>query len=320
MELINSKRLPTIDEILLHTNGGYDVYDRYYKTPKKLMKRPWGTDKHLSFSIFKKGNIWFWKDLAKEDSGNCIGFLEKLHNLTKDQAIERIANDFNLLNLKLEVIPERVYKERIDDELTPIRYKITPFTQKHLDYWLGVPEEFINSQNIYAISNFRIGNANIKIGKDELCFGYFKNNKEAKFYLPERPKGERFFGNIRNNYFFNSEQIGPVENLFIVKSKKDSIFFAYLGLATEVPMNESIQSFDQKTDERLRKKAKNIIIAFGTDQDGFDKSVAITKQYDYKWFNIPKKFLSLNITDFYEYIRDYNLNSFKKLLKTKKYL
>ena len=77
MEILNSKKEITIEEIFNYTNGGYNIYSFYGYPPKKLMKRPWKTDNHLSFSIFNKG-IWLWKDQANEESGNAIHFVMKL--------------------------------------------------------------------------------------------------------------------------------------------------------------------------------------------------------------------------------------------------
>lgn len=320
MEILNSKKEISIDEIFNYTNGGYNIYSFYGYPPKKLMRRPWKTDKHLSFSIFNKG-IWLWKDQANEDSGNAIHFVMKLFNISFFEAIEKIKGDFGLSSTIISKAPVYVAKPEIVYPLIP---NIIPYTSEHLQYWKGIPMEFLEENNYYAINGLSMGAKQYIKNKEELAFFYKKDDKEGKAYFPNRTKGFRFIGNIRGNFWFYLDEITTIVNkIFVVKSNKDAIYFKYVGLNAVVARNESVQSFTEEIRNKLESKVndkKDIIICYGTDDDGFTKSKEITNTYGYGWFNIPKPYLKDGIDDFYSFICEYGIENFKLLLKKKKLL
>lgn len=321
MEIVNSQQSTAIsgDELIYQTDGGRNIYEYYGQPIKKLTHNPWRSDRHKSFSIFKRNNIYFWKDIAKEEKGTAIQFVQKLYNLDYNTAIKKIQNDLNVKSPETKIIIPI-----IAETVTPLglKYNIIPFTDKHHDYWLGLSEDFLNKEcKIYAINKLYLGR-NIKINKDELCFIYIKNNIEAKIYFPHRNKGDRFIGNIQGNYFFYMDMLPDKCNkIFVVKSNKDGAFFKSLGLHVVVARNESVESFSTEIRTILESKVSNkkdIIICYGSDEDGKTKSKKITDLYGYSWFNIPNSYLTKNITDFYEFIEVYNITLFKTLLKKKK--
>src|SRR5262245_24239323 len=57
--------------------------------PKKLCSSPFREDEHPSFSVFQRDGLWFWRDQARDESGDEIGFLmQQYRELSKDSAIE----------------------------------------------------------------------------------------------------------------------------------------------------------------------------------------------------------------------------------------
>jgi hypothetical protein len=57
--------------------------------PKKLCSSPFREDKHPSFSVFQRDGLWFWRDQARDESGDEIGFLmQQYRELSKEVAIE----------------------------------------------------------------------------------------------------------------------------------------------------------------------------------------------------------------------------------------
>jgi 5S rRNA maturation endonuclease (ribonuclease M5) len=56
--------------------------------PKKLCSSPFREDRHPSFSVFQREGLWFWRDQAREESGDEVGFLmQQYRELSKDAAI-----------------------------------------------------------------------------------------------------------------------------------------------------------------------------------------------------------------------------------------
>jgi 5S rRNA maturation endonuclease (ribonuclease M5) len=57
--------------------------------PKKLCSSPFREDKHPSFSVFERDGLWFWRDHARDEGGDEIGFLmQQFRALSKEAAIE----------------------------------------------------------------------------------------------------------------------------------------------------------------------------------------------------------------------------------------
>jgi hypothetical protein len=126
--MIKGNKIITLDadDLLYYTDGGRQVYERYLGKVKKVMKRPWGTDDHPSWGVFRSGDIWMWRDNATEEAGTAIQFVQRLFGLSYRDAITKIAFDFNLTDK--EVISSRVYEMQ---EYEPTKYThITAITQR----------------------------------------------------------------------------------------------------------------------------------------------------------------------------------------------
>jgi len=100
--MVKGKQKPillSVDEIYNLTSGGYDIY-RYYlgdNITSGIMNRPWsGKEKKLSWGIFYREGVWFWKDLATEESGTAIQFVTRYFHLSQADAIQKIMWDFGL--------------------------------------------------------------------------------------------------------------------------------------------------------------------------------------------------------------------------------
>ena len=64
--MIQGKKITTIDadELLYHTNGGKEIYEKYIGRTRRVMPRPYGTDRHPSWGVFPSDGVWLWKDQA----------------------------------------------------------------------------------------------------------------------------------------------------------------------------------------------------------------------------------------------------------------
>src|SRR5690349_12106865 len=122
----------SIEEILHRTNGGYQIFKLYLGKVERIMQRPWGKrESKLSWGIFSQGRLWFWKDLASEESGTAIQFTQRYFNLTVNEAKEKICSDLGLLGgspiIHVPLVVEQSPREYVD-----IRFSEKPFGKKHI--------------------------------------------------------------------------------------------------------------------------------------------------------------------------------------------
>ena len=85
-----------VDDLYYHTSDGKIIYETYLgsKIYKTAMKRPWGEDAHPSFGVWQAPDgLWMWKDIAREEVGNPIQFVQRLFNQSYNDAIAKIASD-----------------------------------------------------------------------------------------------------------------------------------------------------------------------------------------------------------------------------------
>ena len=106
--------------------------------------------------------------------------------------------------------------------------------------------------------------------------------------------------------------------MFVCKSKKDSEVFAKLGYCAVSLQSESAKTFLDNNVTKIANICDNPIIVMGTDTQGFNTSLDITKATGWRWFNVKDKYYKkLDANDPAELVRVYNLKKLKNELKEK---
>lgn len=310
----------TYDQVLQTLNGGYDGYMYYYGSTPKICKRPWGRDKHPSFGFFSRDGIWFWKDIAKEESGTLVQFVMKMFNLTYSEAIEKIKWDFGIGTTNIQAVKKTWDDPKVKDKPALIFTETIPFEQRHIDFWskVGITETQCNKYGCYAVGKVAINRQIYPIRSNEAVFTYRTNNGQEKVYFPERNGQRRFRNNVGYFHIWNINNIEPCDKLIVIKSMKDLITVSQFYPCIVATQNESVELFSPEVVEKLNSLAKEIYIWFGTDDDGKSKSIKITKKLGWKWLNTPNKFLPAN--DPYEVASKYGIEEIEKHLKLKGFI
>jgi hypothetical protein len=319
------KERMSTDDLFYYTNDGKDVYEKYLgKVHKGVMKRPWGEDNHPSFGIFKAKGTWMWKDIAREESGNPIQFVQKLFGLSYVEAMDKILYDFELADK--EVRADMVYNRQIrDDEekdYSHISAKIQRFKNRHHQFWncVEVNEDHCKKHNCFAVKELAINHKKYAIGEHEKVFVYLADDiNKVKVYFPDREGGDRFRTNVPYRYLWDSHKIECCDKLVIHKSNKDKIVFSMLYPNNVITQNESIKVFDKNMVDRINQLSAEPWVFYGSDMDGVQKCKAITDTNSWKYINTPKALLP-DINDVYSYVKKFGLKELETFCKTKELL
>lgn len=317
----------TSDDILAATNGGYDIYMYYEGCVKKVMKRPWGNDNHPSFGIFPYTGQYMWKDAAKEDSGNAIKYVQLKFGLSLEEAKQKILYDFGLGGTQINANPVRVTwdKPNGEEEYAFISFDSMKFTKRHHLFWniAGVSEEWCNKYECWAVKSAAINRKRVPIGKDEIVFAYYCPEEDAvKLYFPDR-KESRFRNNVSGTHLWNFSNLGECPILVGQKSMKDLIVTTLFTPCVFAVQSENVKLFiddDGKPTEvtnMINAKAKSVFLSYGSDPDGKEKSIRISKALNWNWVNPPNKYLP-ETNDIYSLAANQGLNEVEKLFKQKK--
>jgi hypothetical protein len=308
------------EDILKNTSGGYDIFMYYQGGVPKVCKRPWGRDNHPSFGFFPYEGVWFWKDIAKEETGTAIDYVMRKFGLTFSEARDKILYDFGW-SKRVNPTPVKIVWEPSVETSEPdeILFTSKPFTPKHHAFWncAGVSEADCKKMECWAVKDLSIKKRIIRFKKDEIVFAYYApEEKRVKVYFPEREKEKRFKNNVSYYYLWNARNVSQCDNLIVQKSMKDLIVTSVITPCVIATQNESVQVFNEEVVGKISSLAKNIFVSYGSDTDGKEKSIKITKKYGWKWVNTPNHMLP-DINDVYLMAKTYGIGEVEKLYKSK---
>lgn len=319
--MIKGKKIITIDadDLLYYTNGGRDVYEKYIGKVSKIMKRPWGTDNHPSWGVFRSDGVWLWKDSATGECGTAIQAVQKLFNLTYRDAIAKIAFDFELTDKP--VISDKVYEMQ---KYEPKKYahitaEVCRFKDYHHRFWNAaeVNEDWCKKNHCYATTRLYVNRRRVVINEKEPVFVYLADDiDKVKVYFPEREKGGRFKTNVPSTYLWNYHKLDRNDKTVIHKSNKDSIVFSLLHPHNLISQSEASEIFTEENMERINAISEETWLFYGSDEQGVKTSKTITSKTGWKYINTPANMLP-DINDVYSYVKKHGLKELENFCKTK---
>lgn len=312
----------SVADILSATNGGFDIFKYYLRNVSRLMQRPWGKkEKKLSWGIFPRNGVWFWKDHGDESTGTAIHFVEKYFNLNFNQAKDKICFDFGIGGKEINTTPVKVTWEKpdVEKDFTDIVFNSQPFKKQHHEFWnvVEIDEAHCKKYSCYALKDLAINRKKVNIGVNEASFVYIsKEERACKIYFPERDKEGKFRNNVSYTYLWNYENVKECENLIIQKSVKDMIVTSLITPCVIATQAEAIKIFDEKTVEKINKVSKKPWIWYGSDWDGVKKCKEVTNTNGWKYINTPKHLLP-EINDVYGYVKKFGIKKLEEFMKSK---
>ena len=309
----------TIDDTEQIINNSIEIYEKELNLSRKgnnyVGLCPLHGERSPSFNV-NSNHPHLFKCFGCGESGNVITFISKLHNITYSEAIDYI-NGLKIVYSKQPIVNKPKTELIVD-------WCDMKFSDRHKDYFdqYELDETFLNSRDIYALKMYAINKRIQRFPDNQYKFCYYAKDidKIKILTLGEGVLKEEKWKSmgIGNAYIWDLWRYTKCDNLFVCKSKKDSEVFAKLGYCAVSLQSESAKTFLDNNVTKIANICDNPIIVMGTDTQGFNTSLDITKATGWRWFNVKDKYYKkLDANDPAELVRVYNLKKLKNELKEK---
>lgn len=306
--MFSSKPKLTKEYIESHISNE-EIFERYTGESvrfKKLYLSKLRTDRSPTCSYYTKGNKLRLKDNAGFFDGDCYEFVCKLYNCTFIEALEIIANDFNIVYS--DNVRKPVSNINYEEKETVIKVKWRKFDSEDVEYWEnhGISTRTLKKYKVGAITQVWINNElSYLYNPNDRAYGYWFNDK-FKIYFPFRTI-YRFLSNYSGLQGY--DQLPASGDLLIItKSMKDVMLLDELGYNSVSTASENTMlTLEQFTD--LSSRFKTIISLYDFDLAGVKGANKLKKTYGIKAaFFLNGRFGSVksgkDITDIYFETRD----------------
>lgn len=330
--IAGKKRIDVNAKYILGQISEYDIY-RYYLgedfTPGKIMQSPMPgrRDNSPSFLIGVRCGFLYHVDFADSRfRGNCFQFVMQKDMVTYNDALRKIAKDFNLEgnNDPLIGVSRPVFKQPEIKDVEPVFIQAqytSKFTIEERDYWKQyyiTPQE-CEENEIYAIRNYLINRQRQPMRRGELIFGY-KYGSLWKIYRPYACKDRKWKNNIPIDGIENLKALEDSEKGIITKARKDRVVLQKFLPQVASVQNESLVALNVKSVEFLHNNCNQVYINYDADEPGKKNSWQVTTEFNFKHLNVPDSYLQEGIKDFADLIKVYGPDKVYNYLKLKNIL
>lgn len=324
----------TADELMSMTNNGLDIF--HYELgniDRRKIFSPLRNAKSKTFEVRQnRKGVWIGIDYNGSFSGNAINFVMERYGLNFPQAIEKVCNDLEIRRNNIVYTPKVVQNVHEFKEHIPMEFDVSvkPFEKVHHNYWnrAGISEDFLRKHSIYALDKFAINRTVQKPTEGEYGFVYVAEDTGLEKILRLGPNvlpENKWRSQMQNNFLWNLYKYKnkKVDNMFIVKSRKDEIILHVLGYdACSVQHEEAatfLNTYEQwptTNSELVREICPNPIINFGSDKQGVKESKMITEAIGCRYFNTQKHLESkYGINDNFSFACEFGIETLNKLIQ-----
>jgi len=238
-------------------------------------------------------------------------FLQRKYNLTYQEVLLTINNDFNLgLSSKKFVkptmnfygIPQKI-KTHKDSPTSKISIKKREWNNYDKDYWnqYCLSLEFITKRNVIPLQNFWVNDILVywyNPYNPSYCYE-FKKDKKRKIYSPYA-KNYKFCTNAGNDIWQGEEFLPWIGDILIInKSYKDVLVLESLGYNSVAPQSES-HIFDEIKINTYKKRFEKIYLLYDNDETGKKYSKLNCDKHDLIPIFVP---IESNCKDISDYIK-----------------
>lgn len=300
-----------------------DIFRRYCSNFRKI-NEPFLSDlyndSNPSCRIFRKNGELRYKDFGNGDYYNCFSYLQAKYRCTFYEALNIIANDFNIKQIKQSISPKVIVTNDIIEPIIKSRIEIViqPYNLTDERIWRkwGISLDLLTRYSIYSCSHIFLFKENkvttFEYKKSNPIYAYDFGDGNYKIYKPlEVNKQSKWLSNVSKDILQGYKQLDNQGDILILtKSLKDVICYRVLGFNAIAPQSESSSlGIDYNT---LLKRFKAIIVNFDEDQVGRYYSNQIMQQMGFKSFFIDKPF-----KDLAEYMEKHTVEEAKLMINNK---
>lgn len=324
------KKADITKEIILQRITEYDIYRHFFGEFKinSVTHNKFRSDKIPSFIIGNLLGHLTHKDFADDYwRGNCFSLVEQIYRISYNEALILIDKEFGL-GLSGMSTHTGIYKQMTSKYSQPEdlgkRYaniQVVPrkFTHEELAYWNEYYQDIqdLRDNNIFGLNKVYLNKQLFTFKPTELKFGYYYNGF-WKIYRPFADKKSKWMpNNVPNSTMEGLENLSPLHDAFINKSKKDYMVVKKILQHTCAVQNEGIGCFTEENVNFLKQNSKRQILSFDSDIVGVEKSQQITKLYDFDYANVPRMYLPEEINDWAALARGRGIETVEKIFKEK---
>lgn len=256
-------------------------------------------------------------------SGNWVNLIMSKYGLTFQEAVQKVAQDWGLIDRAGEYKPRKVEDTSVEKEVRKpceIHVRVGRMRKMDLEYWAqyGISESDLKQEQIYRLIECSVNRVMCPIEPNELAYVYRFEGDKLKLYFPQRIKKDKWKSNVPGTYVEGLERLNGQEKVIVSKSRKDRICLQRL-LPEVLVLNVQAERKTAFT-EAFRKQieGKEIYVNFDADSPGKENSLAITKEFGYKHINVPDACLVNGVKDFSDMVRVYGEEEVIKFMKSKK--
>ncbi len=211
------------------------VFEHYCKLNEKLVGQDVSIlslfnpkDRRPSMSIFNSGGLYFFKDFSTGLGGDNITLVERLYNLSRSQAVNKIIIDYGeYLSLNGNKGSSSILPERVPYELES--YELRAWTNYDANYWLpyGITSQQLDHYCIKPLESYTFSkeeNGIYTCFKSEKPYTYGFFRKDGSIYKIYQPYNrDRKFMKIKS-YIQGYDQLTfKKKYLGILSSLKDGM-------------------------------------------------------------------------------------------------
>lgn len=281
------------------------VFEHYCKLDEKLegqdlkiksVFNPKEKTPSMCIYVFEKSGKYCFKDFSTGHGGSAISLVQKMFNLTSDQACARIIEDYNNFILLNNGSAHKITEFKIRSRFKVTSHKTRDWSVRDKKFWseFNISSALLSEYNVKPLSSYTMtktedGELKSLEIKGLMIYGYF--TKDGMLYKIYQPKvKEHKFIKIEN-YLQGSEQLLNSKFLIIASSLKDAMVIKSLGVKCDfiIPDSENT-TIREITIETFKTKYQCVLTLFDND----DAGIAAMKKYkelydiDYVYFDLEK--------------------------------
>lgn len=331
--MISGKTKIDLKKLIEDKLSHLDLFSYYYPYKFELNKRCRNvlvsSDNNPSMVIYYRDGGVFFKCFNSPNKGNIWQFLMDYTGKNFEDVLKMVANDFGLLNNSSEKFEKKVREiqkiEKKESKPPIIKAEVyKTFPERHLNYlkqYTLTPEDMncCSDTEVLPLKTFYINGIRFPVKKNEVGFVYLVDKKYIKIYLPERPKGEKWWSNIPFQKIHGLDNLKGCKVGFLIKSIKDaSIIKKYISPCVGVIQAENISCISEENAEIIKNSVENLYIIMDNDPTGKQASYALCDLLNAKHINVPDKYFPQS-TDFADMTKNEGVNlvleHFRKKIK-----
>lgn len=230
------------------------------------------------FYVSPKTGKLIYNDIGKQVKKDCFDFVQELYGLSFEDAVNRVAQDFGLVDNKPSIAIKKIIKnlKNFDKEAkknTMIHFKPEKWGSDNLFFWKDfyITREELEREQIYAIKELWINGIPIKNPDNEPRYAltmYIDGDMRTKVYCPYSPS-MKWITNIPNANPFGMESLtNKSPDCFLAKSQKCRIILLKFLPNVISLQSEQPSSISKEVDKELKFNYNNLYLGADNDERG----------------------------------------------------